>query len=427
MLTNFYSILLLLSASVVCLAQERLPSIAILDFSGRNVAAPEAAALTDRFRSELMRTHKFNVMEREEMNVILNEQEFQQKDCVDQSCAVQLGQLIAVSKIVTGTVAKVGGMYTVNIKYMDVATGRIEQNLSEDCDCPIEAVLTQTLSNLAQKLAGLKVEEKQTGISITKGDAGLFVKTNPSEARVYLDGKMQDGVTPLNLENLMAGKHTVEAKKTIDGIIYSGKKDIELLPNAVTRVEVTLEKAKTVLKLLTVPSEAEVYINKQRTLNIFPDYITPAIVYDIRTGRQNIILSKPGYRDTTLSLIVREYEVNDFTVQLSEEKDPGAVVQQQKFIKQRNHRKTGKYTIYASMGLLAAGGLMMYLSQKDYDDAMSAKEKLERASIRVGSEYEKIVKQNQDSNDAYLLKRNIAYGLFGTAGAGGIIGIILYF
>ena len=114
------------------------------------------------------------------------------------------------------------------------------------------------------------MEEKQTGISITKGDAGLFVKTTPSEARVYLDGKMQDGVTPLNLENLMAGKHTVEAKKTIDGIIFSGKKDIELLPNAVTRVEVTLEKAKTVLKLLTVPSEAEVYINKQADIEHLP-------------------------------------------------------------------------------------------------------------------------------------------------------------
>ena len=116
--------LLTLLAVMSVFAGDTLPSIAVMDFGGHNVIASEAVALTDRFRYELGRTNRFSVMEREQMNLILKEQAFQQTGCVDQSCAVEAGQLIAVKKIITGTIAKVGGIYTVNVKLIDVATGK---------------------------------------------------------------------------------------------------------------------------------------------------------------------------------------------------------------------------------------------------------------------------------------------------------------
>jgi curli biogenesis system outer membrane secretion channel CsgG len=64
-----------------------VPTIAVMDFGGLNVTKEDAASLTDRFRFELMKTKKFDVMERNEMNLILQEQEFQKTDCVDQACA----------------------------------------------------------------------------------------------------------------------------------------------------------------------------------------------------------------------------------------------------------------------------------------------------------------------------------------------------
>ena len=145
---------------VICLitfplysTDEKRPSIAVMDFDGRGgVPQSDASTLTDRFRFELMKTDSFEVMERAQMNLILQEQNFQRSDCVDQQCAVEVGRIIAVKKIVSGSVAKVGGIYTVNAKMLDVETGKIEKNLSEDCDCPIEKVLVETLMRLAMKM-----------------------------------------------------------------------------------------------------------------------------------------------------------------------------------------------------------------------------------------------------------------------------------
>lgn len=409
------------------LPQEPLPSIAILDFSGRNVPSEEAATMTDRFRSELTNTGKFRVMEREQMNLILQEQEFQQTGCVDQSCAVQAGQLIAVTKIVTGTISKVGGLYTANIRFLDVATGQVEQNLSEDCDCPIEAVLIQTLSNLAKRLAGISVDQTPAAVSITKGDAGLFIKTDPAGARVYLDGKLRDNATPLTLENLMAGRHTVEVKKTIDGINYSGKKEVTLTPNRVTRLEVALEKSRTELTLLTVPSEAELYLNKIRGMGTFPDYIAPAIIQDILPGKQRLELFKAGYRDTALDLNIIEFETQSMTITLQEEKDPAQLEAQKRFVRKRSQRRIGKYSFFGSLGLAALGGMVMVLARKDYDNAAATSERLERSSIHTGAVYEDLLRQNRDADDAFQWKRTAAYGLFGAAGAGGILGAVLFF
>ena len=167
------------TSEAVSLSEEDTITLAVLDFGGQNVDSTVTIPLADRFRSELLETKKYAVMERTEMHKILEEQNFQRSECVDQTCAVEAGQLIAVKKIVTGTVAKIGGIYTVNTKMLNVATGRIDKNVSEDCDCPIEKVLTETMKRIAFKMAGLKVEERKTKITAQRGDASLFVKTEP--------------------------------------------------------------------------------------------------------------------------------------------------------------------------------------------------------------------------------------------------------
>jgi len=121
---RFPTLLLTALLAVSALAQEPekegLPSIAVLNFAGEGLTSAEATAITERFLFEMMETKKFAVMERAQMNMILDELEFSQSDCVAQNCAIEAGQMIAVQKIVTGSVSKVGGMYTVNARMLDV-------------------------------------------------------------------------------------------------------------------------------------------------------------------------------------------------------------------------------------------------------------------------------------------------------------------
>jgi hypothetical protein len=400
-----------------------LPTIAVMDFAGRNIAAAEAGALADRFRNELTNTNKFSVMEREEMNLILKEQAFQQTGCVDQSCAVEAGQLIAVRKIITGTVAKVGGIYTVNVKEMDVATGKVDQNISEDCDCPIEKVLLETLHRIAWRIAGLKVEERKIGVEVQRGDASLFIKSDPQDASVYIDGKLVDGRTPVTLENLTPGKHTVMVKKTD----MQANQEVELISNQVVRISLVMQKLKTVLRVASNPLEAETFLDRKRAITASPGQLSPAIFYDIKPGNHLVSLFKVGYADTSLNLTINEFENKDFRIDLRQITDDNQIMQQKQFVLHRKHHFAGIWLSASSLVCLAGGGVFYYLGHQDYLAAESDKNVTDASVIKAGAQYNAKVADQEQKADSYEWKKNTAYSLLGVGAAGLALGLVFFF
>lgn len=112
------------------------------------------------YEQSYLKLGKFDVIERSRMNDILQEQGFQQSGCTNTECAIEAGQLIGVSKIVVGSVDKVGTIYTVDIRMVNVATGKIEKTATEDCQgCTIDNVLLTTIHNVARLLAGLEADK----------------------------------------------------------------------------------------------------------------------------------------------------------------------------------------------------------------------------------------------------------------------------
>jgi hypothetical protein len=400
------------------------PTVAIADFDGRGgVAAGDAATLSDRFREKLIGTNAFRVMERNQMELILKEQGFQQTGaCKDNECLVQIGQMIAVQKIISGIVGKVGGMYSVSIKMLSVESGAVEQNISEDCDCPVEELLTVTMERLAKRLAGVKVEETARKVEIKRGDASLYVKSDPDSARIYVDGKLVDGQTPLTLDNLTPGDHVIKTTKRE----LTGFATITLQANKMGRLDIRLVKQKTILKVASTPSEAEVYINGSPRTKAKPDQITPAIFENIAADSLLLTLFKVGYLDTTVGVRIATNEINNVSVALAEA--PVEVVQfQKKLVGKKFRKKISFYFSLPGLACVAGGGISYYLAQKDFDAAAAAKSKLENSAIHSGPDYESLVKENKDKNDAAVLKRNLAYGISGAGAAMLGTGIMLRF
>jgi hypothetical protein len=402
-----------------------LPTVAIADFDGRGgVTASDAATLSDRFREKLIALNAFRVMERAQMDMILKEQGFQQSGaCKDNECLVQMGQLVAVQKIISGAVGKVGGMYTVSIKMLSVQTGTVEQNISEDCDCPVEELLTVTMERLARRFAGIKVEEDAARkVEIKRGDASLFIKTDPDSARIYIDGKLVDGQTPLTIENLTPGDHVVKTTKRE----LSGFATISLQSNKMGRLDIKLKKQGTIVKVASTPSEAEVYINGSPRTRAKPDQLTPAIFENLTANSIAVTLFKVGYLDTTIMIGIKANEINNFSVTLAEA--PVEVVQlQKKLVGKKFRKKISLYFAVPGLACIAGAGVSYYLAQKDFDAAAGAKTKLENSAIHTGPEYEALVKKNKDKNDAGDLKQNLAYGIGGAGAAMLGAGIVLRF
>ena len=124
-------------------------NIAVVDFTGNNVSSGEVRALTDRLRVELFKTKYFKVIEREMMEEVLKEQGFQQSGCSTDECMVQIGRLIGVQKIIGGSISKVGNIYSVSSRIVNVETGEIEKTEVYDHIGDIGQLLTNGMREVA--------------------------------------------------------------------------------------------------------------------------------------------------------------------------------------------------------------------------------------------------------------------------------------
>ena len=91
---------------------------AVIDFQAKEgISENLASTISDYFRTQLFNTNKYIMVTRESMDLILKEQNFQVSGCTSQECVVQMGQMLGVSKVFTGTLGTVGSIYLLNIKY----------------------------------------------------------------------------------------------------------------------------------------------------------------------------------------------------------------------------------------------------------------------------------------------------------------------
>lgn len=117
--------------------------IAIIDLEGRGISALEAQTLTDRMRSELVSTGGVTVVERGQMAEILDEQGFQQTGCVSSECAVEVGKLLGVSQMATGSIGKIGTSYTIDVRMFAVQDGAIVRSVNRTYSGPIDGLIME--------------------------------------------------------------------------------------------------------------------------------------------------------------------------------------------------------------------------------------------------------------------------------------------
>jgi TolB-like protein len=100
-------------------------TIAVMNFEAQNTAAGDAAVITDLLRNEIVRQGAFNVVDKTNMERILDEQTFQQTGCTSQECAVKLGKILNVRFLVVGTFGKALGRYVLSMRVVEVETAKI--------------------------------------------------------------------------------------------------------------------------------------------------------------------------------------------------------------------------------------------------------------------------------------------------------------
>jgi hypothetical protein len=147
------------------------PTAAVADFQSSNAPGAEASALSDMVRSAMFKSGKFVMVDKKNMDAILAEQVFQQTGCTDQECAVKLGRILNVQKMVVGSYTILGKVRYLNGQMIDVETGRIEGSTTEkdfelnEADKVTESLVAK-LSGVVQQKGDLYV--RQSGSTYEK-------------------------------------------------------------------------------------------------------------------------------------------------------------------------------------------------------------------------------------------------------------------
>ena len=133
--------------------------MAVLEFEGKGISQTDASALSDRLNNELYKLGEYRLVERNQINEILIEQGFQQSGCTSDECVVEVGKLLGAQKMVAGSISKVGEVYSVSARIIDMQSGEIEKFANLDHEGKIGELLKWGMEDIALKLVTIKVNK----------------------------------------------------------------------------------------------------------------------------------------------------------------------------------------------------------------------------------------------------------------------------
>ncbi len=281
---KIHGLLVILMISSISAQETNRRNLAVYEFEPRGVSTVEAQVISDRIRIEIGKLGVYNIIERGLMEEVINEQAFQLTGfCTEASCLVEVGRLLAVHYIVGGSVSKIGNLFTIDARIINVETGEIENSVIEDYNGPIENLLVQTTKIVAAKLSG-KAEGQAT--LLLTGTCDLLVQSNPPGGTIYINDKPMGDVTPYRLEGLREGDYTIKVRK---GSLV-GETAISLARNDRKEVTVNLIAEEYILRIYSAPEGADVTINQTSIGKTPIDYTVTDTTIDYQ-----ITLSKDLY------------------------------------------------------------------------------------------------------------------------------------
>ncbi|MCK4640300.1 MAG: PEGA domain-containing protein [Candidatus Marinimicrobia bacterium] len=326
-------LLFVIAINIISLAQESV-TIAVLKLRPSGIQESEAEILTDYVRSILVEMNLYQVVDRGKMNEILKEQEFQLSGCTSTECAVEVGELLGVQKMLTGSVGKFGKLFTIELRMINIETGRIEKSSRYNYEGPIEQLLTEGIQNAIKKLVQVhKLEDLENEEDVLNGK--LSVSSEPSGAIVFIND-LTYGKTPLNID-IPAGLYVAKLKK--EGFIdYT--EEIRIRPEKTCGIQATLISSPVKYLIKGDPEGADIYINGKHKGKA-------PLMFIINPGRYKLKISKKGYISHKGHVIVPMREGSYFTYNLQERIEVKTPAEDY---------KSWKYKFYIQGGLIEPWG-----------------------------------------------------------------------
>ncbi len=285
-----------------------LPDTAGADFSKTKVAVLDfqlqgeefdnkdmGTIVAEWFTTAMVREGRFDVIERRMLEKILGEQKLALSGVVDAESATQIGKLLGVKVIISGSVMKLKDVVEINARIIDVESASIiaAENVRSTVTNRLQDLVVEMSEKIIKNfpLEGYVVNRSGDSLTI---DLGL--RTGVKKGMrfiVYKEGQIikhpKTGEV-LDVERIETGKITIES---VSQKICTAKIDEEESPGAInygqqvkSLIDITIKTSK--LTVSAIPSNAKV-----RILNTPKTYQAGM---ELDPGPYHIEVTAPGYK-----------------------------------------------------------------------------------------------------------------------------------
>ena len=135
--------------------------IAVLDLKADGVPEKIARTVSKMLRTDLINMNKFIVLEKDQVDEILKDPGAELEECTEQTCAVKIGKILSVRKILVGEVGYLGRDFVITVRIVDIEKGVSEyaaRDTMRSLD-NIDKTITRLTNELSERI-DIKSEEE---------------------------------------------------------------------------------------------------------------------------------------------------------------------------------------------------------------------------------------------------------------------------
>jgi len=232
---KLHMIIFLFSVFLSNLLAAEKPRIAIADLDAISVDRTLARTVSELLRTEFFKTGNFSVMERSQLEKLMEEQKLHVSGLTRDEDIVKIGQLLVVQYFVVGSLTRLGGAYVINIRFIDIEKGRVvaAENIKikseEEIVGAVRSIVRKTTNFMPIRGKVVKVRGKEIIVSLGSQDrikAGTLLKVerlgevfkDPSTGRILGREVIEIGTLQITkiIDEELSSTHIVESYGNIE-------------------------------------------------------------------------------------------------------------------------------------------------------------------------------------------------------------------
>lgn len=136
------------------IGKDKLTNVAVLTMIDLQSDKPsqKTTVLTNELQEALIKTGKFECLDRRNIEKIFQEHKFQQSGMISGDTAIKFGNMIGAKYLVSSNLGQMGETSVIYIQITDVENGKIMRTVSSRCRNCNDDMQLNTISNLVTKL-----------------------------------------------------------------------------------------------------------------------------------------------------------------------------------------------------------------------------------------------------------------------------------